>query len=193
MPELTLPFDPVTLPEASQPEKAEIGIERLVDRYKNDNGQSPFIETLIADSGGRRLLDSIFGNSGFLGQCILQGPAFLQELLAKGPDAAFQEVLLSLEPYRTADEGQDQIMSVLRVARRRVALLTAIADITAMWPLHRVTGSLSKFADTATSVATAHLLRGAASQGALTIRNPDDPNLESGYFVLGMGKLGASP
>ena len=191
MPELKLPFDPVTLPEASQPEKAEIGIERLVDRYKNDNGQSPFIETLIADSGGRRLLDSIFGNSGFLGQCILQDPAFLQELLAKGPDAAFQKVLLSLEPYRTADEGQDQIMSVLRVARRRVALLTAIADITAMWPLHRVTGSLSKFAGTATSVATAHLLRGAASQGALTIRNPDDPNLGSGYFVLGMGKLGA--
>ena len=188
---LTLPFDPIKLPAASEPEKAEIGIVRLLERCKNDATQIYFIENLISDPNGRRLLDGIFGNSRFLGQCILQDIPFLQQLLAKGPDAVFREIILSLEPLRTGDEGQERIMSVLRQARRRIALLTAIADITSMWPLNRVTGSLSNFADVATNVATAHLLRMAAEQGAISACNPDDPNLGSGYFVIGMGKLGA--
>lgn len=193
MPALTLPFEPANLPAAGLPEKAEIGIERLFERTKNDSDQSAFFETLANDpGGGRRLLDAIFGNSGFLGRCLLQEVAFLQSLLAQGPDAAFRNVLSALDPLRTADDGQEHVMAELRHARRRVALLTAIADIAGMWPLQRVTKCLSKFADTATGIATAHLLRSAAAQGALSIRDPADPNRGSGYFVLGMGKLGAN-
>lgn len=192
MPEATMSFDPANLPSAGQPEKAEIGIERLVERYRKDPEHSAYVDRLIADAGGRRLLDAIFGNSAFLGQCLLHELAFLRDLLAKGPDAMFGEVLQSLEPFRADDEGQEQIMTTLRQARRRVALLTAIADIAGIWPLQRVTEGLSKFADTATSIATAHLLRGAAAQGALTLRDAQDPNFDSGYFVLGMGKLGAN-
>ena len=64
---LTLPFDPIKLPAASEPEKAEIGIVRLLERCKNDATQRHFIEKLISDPNGRRLLDGIFGNSRFLG------------------------------------------------------------------------------------------------------------------------------
>ncbi len=188
----SLPFDPAGLPAAGQPAKAEIGIERLTERHKNDRRQSAFVDSLVTDLGGRRLLDAVFGNSGFLGQCLLHEVDFLQSFLAQGPDAAFRNVLSALEPLKIADDGQEQVMAELRCARRRVALLTAIADIADMWPLQSVTKCLSKFADTATNIATAHLLRSAEAQGALSIRDPADPNRDSGYFVLGMGKLGAN-
>lgn len=192
MTNLTLPFDTANLPRASQPDRAEIGIERLVDRYKNDEPRAAFVDSLVADADGRRLLDAIFGNSVFLGQCLLQDIGFLETLLAKGPDESFQETLDAIAPLKLAHEGQDALMASLRQARRRIALLTGIADIAGLWPLSRVTGSLSKFADIATDIATAHLLRSAAAQGALSLRHPEDPNRDSGYFVLGMGKLGAN-
>ena len=192
MPALTYPFDPAKLPSAGQPEKADIGIERLLERTKSDKAQTDFVNTLTGDPNGRRLLDAIFGNSDFLGQCLLHETGFLQNLLALGPDVTFRTVLSSLQPLLTADEGQEQVMAALRRARRRVAFLIFIADISGMWSLQQVTGSLSKFADTATSIATAHLLRTAATQGALTVRHQDDPNRDSGYFILGMGKLGAN-
>ena len=124
MPAPNLPFDPANLPKPGQPEKAEIGVERLVERYKNDDEHSAFVDALIADSGSRRLLDAIFGNSGFLGQCLLHEIPFLSEFLAHGPDTAFHNELESLQPFKTADEGQEHIMAVLRQARRRIALLT---------------------------------------------------------------------
>jgi glutamate-ammonia-ligase adenylyltransferase len=191
MPDLSLPFNPKALPAAGQAGRAEIGIERLSERASEDKAQTAFIADLLGNSGGRKLLDALFGNSPFLGQCLLHEIDFLRELLASGPDAAFNGILKTLERLVIADDGQDHIMSMLRRARRRVALLTAIADIAGLWPLHRVTGCLSTFADTATNVATAHLLRVAAEQGVLSLRNPENPNFDSGYFVLGMGKLGA--
>ncbi len=188
---LSLPFDPKKLPAAGQSGRAEIGIERLMERAGGNGAPPAFITDLIQDTDGRRFLEAIFGNSPFLGQCLLNEIEFLPELLANGPDTAFRDVVNALSPFLAADDGQDQIMSTLRRARRRIALLTAIADITGQWPLHRITGSLSKFADIATNVATAHLLRTAAAQGALSLNNEENPNLGSGYFVLGMGKLGA--
>ncbi len=188
---LKLSFDPNALPNAGQPGRAEIGIERLSDRAAGDTGQSAFVAELISDPGGNKLLHALFGNSPFLGQCLLHEIDFLRDLLANGPDMVFRNTLQSLDQLIVEDDGQNHVMSALRRARRRVALLTGIADIAGLWPLHRVTGSLSDFADTATNVAIAHLLRAAEAQGALSLRHANDPTRDSGYVVLGMGKLGA--
>jgi len=191
MPALSLPFDPEKLPRAAQAGRAEVGVERLIERASGDTDLAVFVDTLVKDAGGRQLLDAIFGNSPFLGQCLLNEIGFLRDLLDRGPEAMFDDILETLDSRATSDEGQDALMSRLRRAKRRVALLIAIADIADLWPLGQITGSLSKFADAATHLTTAHLLQAAATQGALTLHDTDDPNLGSGYFVLGMGKLGA--
>ena len=82
-------------------------------------------------------------------------------------------------------------MRDLRVAKRRAALLIAIADIAGLWPLERVTRRLSAFAEAALGRAVRHLLAAAARGGEIELADPDDPERDSGFIVLGMGKLGA--
>src|SRR5690606_8321924 len=92
------------------------------------------------------------------------------------------------------------LMTALRIAKSHVALLTACADLTGAWPVMRQTGVLSDFAELALDLATAHLLRMTMERGELappdgadlaTLRATPDIAKGSGFFVLGMGKLGA--
>ena len=81
-------------------------------------------------------------------------------------------------------------MAALRLGKRRVALLVALADIAGRWPLERVTEALSRFADLAVERALELTLREAASRGEVALADAADPLAECGIFVLGMGKLG---
>ena len=60
-------------------------------------------------------------------------------------------------------------MHELRLTRRRVALLTGIADIAGHWPLDKVTQALSDFADGALSATISHLLLQAADAGEIVL------------------------
>ena len=83
------------------------------------------------------------------------------------------------------------LCSALRIAKRRAHLTVAIADVVGIWPLKRITRALSDFADAAVAAATSHLLRLAHSGGELELPHPDQPVLDSGLIILGLGKLGA--
>ena len=82
-------------------------------------------------------------------------------------------------------------MAGLRHSRRRVALAVAIADIAGHWPLERITGSLSDFADAALSTSLSHLLLQAHDRGDLALDDPAEPERNCGLAILAMGKLGA--
>ena len=71
----------------------------------------------------------------------------------------------------------------LRRIKRRMALLTALADLGGVWSLEEVTGALSALADRAVEAALSHALARERARGRL-------PEGE-GAFVLAMGKLGA--
>ncbi|MEI9986907.1 MAG: hypothetical protein WDN69_29355 [Aliidongia sp.] len=83
------------------------------------------------------------------------------------------------------------LMTRLRAAKRRAALVIALADIAGIWSLDAVTGALSALADTALSAALRHLLTQAAAAGQIALAHPDAPETECGVIILGMGKLGA--
>src|SRR5579875_3016441 len=82
-------------------------------------------------------------------------------------------------------------MQRLRVARRRVALLTAVTELAGCWSLEDQTAALSRFAGAAVGAAIRHLLRAAAAARLVTLADPEDPEQNSGLIVLAMGKLGA--
>ncbi len=149
----------------------------------------------------RRLLETIFGNSPYLTRLALLQPAFTLALLADGPDLALLTV--SAELARRVPEMTDAsaLKSALRIAKQKVALAVALADIAGLWPLSRITAALSDFAELAVDLAVAHLLRHAMQKGELTppagcadvmtLRAEPEIAKGCGYFVLGMGKLGA--
>ena len=86
-------------------------------------------------------------------------------------------------------------MARLRLAKRRVALAVALADIAGVWPLERVTGALTRFADAAVKGGLRFVLRQTIQRDALAaaFTGKEGAALEaaSGLVVLAMGKFGA--
>ena len=181
------------LPHAANTDRAALGLERWREAVAQagDSGLAGFAEAVTRDADGRRLLEAVFGNSPHLTLSAVKDPGFLREILTEGPDAACAGVMSGLR--RAGNDGLDgdRLARDLRVAKRRVALAVAVADITGAWSLEQVTGALSDFAELALSRAAGHLLRAAAAAGAFTLPDADDPEKGSGLVVLGMGKLGA--
>ncbi len=136
------------------------------------------------------LLACLGGNSPFLSDLARRERGFLAQLLRQGPERATAGALGRLRTLRP-DADRAAIASGLRRARRQVALAVAVADLGGLWDLERVTGTLSLLAEAALRVATAHLLWQAHAAGLLRLPHPRDPERESGFVVLAMGKLGA--
>jgi glutamate-ammonia-ligase adenylyltransferase len=172
------------LPQASDKRHAEIGRQRFLEIIEASQ-----VETLPENAPA--LLDAIFGNSPFLGQCLLaESPLFLQ-VLTNGPDSVFSKVLKKLEEEIVVTLDDATAMRLLRGAKRQAALLIAIADIAGWWPLERVTGALSDLAETALQGAISLLLRQLHEKGELVLPDPTNASVDCGLIVLALGKLGA--
>src|SRR5690348_5490337 len=89
-------------------------------------------------SGNDPLLDSVFGNSAYLGRLAVREIGALGEYFAAGPLTVLNAAILLAEAAgRAADEAQ--AMKDLRVAKRRAALAIAMADIAGTWDVNQVT------------------------------------------------------
>jgi len=173
-------------PDPADPAQAQRGLEQWLE----SDDAAP-AHALAASPDGRRVLAAIFGNSAFLTHCCLREPAFLGKLLAEGPSQLFEPLLTALEAEAGSETDTALLMRHLRVARSRVALLVALADIGGIWELEQVTGALSRFAGIAVNLAARHLLSAAADSGQIVLPEGPEPERDSGLVILGMGKLGA--
>ena len=157
-----------------------------------DGGNAAAVaRSVMGDSAAGALLDAIFGNSPYLTVAALRDPGFVCDLMMRGPDEAFADILSGISEKGKETLNDTDISRLLRIAKRRVAFTIALADIAAIWPLERITGGLSAFADLALDTAVGHLLRQSASQGAFELAEPDAPTRDSGFIIVAMGKLGA--
>jgi glutamate-ammonia-ligase adenylyltransferase len=149
------------------------------------------LAALTAKGAGKHLLAAIFGNSPFLSDLCLHEPGTVQILLDGGPDKALAAALAELKNAARKAKAAEELAAPLRVAKRRVALSIAAADIARQWPLEKITGALSDFAALAVELAFGALLRDASDAGDLVLPDKKNPCKGSGFFALGMGKLGA--
>ncbi len=136
------------------------------------------------------LVECLGGNSPFLSALALREQASLGLLIRHGPDRLVDGALFRLAGFDTR-LPRAQLASEMRRAKRQIALASAVADIGGIWDLEQVTAALSRLAEAALGAATRHLLQAAASRGELLLPDPDQPEADSGFIVLGMGKLGA--
>jgi glutamate-ammonia-ligase adenylyltransferase len=139
---------------------------------------------------GKRLIAALFGNSPFLTGLAIAEWDFLTRLIEEGPDPPFEEIATVTESHADHGENQAVLMRRLRIAKRRIALLAAVAELTGAWSLEHQMSALSRFAEAAIGAAVRHLLHDAAARHAIAPLDPDDPERSSGLVVLALGKLG---
>jgi len=180
------------LPEAADTAQTATEWERWVTRAieVGDSALGRGMVAIAADTVAHTWLDAIFGNSPYLTRLALREPATVLSVMTEGVAPGLEATLAEIATI-TGHEPRSDIMARLRIAKRRAALMIAMADIAEIWPLERITGALSALADAALKAAWRHLLVGAQKQGQLALPHPDDPERDSGVIVLGMGKLGA--
>ncbi|MBI5162605.1 MAG: bifunctional [glutamine synthetase] adenylyltransferase/[glutamine synthetase]-adenylyl-L-tyrosine phosphorylase [Magnetospirillum sp.] len=193
MDKVNFPLDARILPPVGDFARRDVGFSRWDDEAQglDDAALAAAMRSAAADPAVAALLATVFGNSPFLTHCLLREPAFFLSLLERGADDALAALLADTAAEAEACSDMARLMAVLRVAKRRCALLAALADIAGLWRLEAVTGALSEFAEAAVRHGLRFLLRREAGRGELRLSHPEDPESASGVVVLGMGKLGA--
>ena len=146
------------------------------------------LEALYSLTEAKALADGVFGCSQFLAGVAAQNPVFALDLFERGPDSVWPAILALLDESPANDAAAKRH---LRVARKQAALAIAIGDVAGVWSVEQVTNALSDIADACIRYALAFSLRALQARGRLDLPNPDDPADGSGFFILGMGKLGA--
>ncbi len=133
----------------------------------------------------RALLGATAGCSPYLKGLMTREADWLRAALAQEPEAALAVELARLEVPLEA------LGASLRQAKRRVALLAALADLGGVWPLEAVTGALTALADRAVDLALQRLVAEEIRRGKLPGAMPEDAAVAGGMVALAMGKMGA--
>ncbi|MGB8186560.1 MAG: bifunctional [glutamine synthetase] adenylyltransferase/[glutamine synthetase]-adenylyl-L-tyrosine phosphorylase, partial [Pseudolabrys sp.] len=90
-----------------------------------------------------------------------------------------------------SSKDEVEAMRLLRHMKCEIALLIALADIGGVWPVMRAARALTDLADTAVDAATRFVLAEVTRAGRLMPKDKANPQRDSGYIVLAMGKMGA--
>ncbi|MDH2326287.1 glutamine-synthetase adenylyltransferase [Cereibacter sp. SYSU M97828] len=146
----------------------------------HDPVQAADIAAQFRDLGpeAAELLGGMSGSSPYLRDLALRERDWLPTAIAD-PEAA-----LAAELAR--DAVLADLPSMLRQAKRRIALLSALADLSGVWTLEEVTGALTALADRAVDLSIRRLVEDEVRRGKL----PDSADA-GGMVAIAMGKMGA--
>ena len=133
----------------------------------------------------RDLLSGVAGCSPYLRGLIATEGDWLRDTLDRPP-----EDIIATELDRLSD-GSETLARDLRVAKRRVALISALADLGGVWTLAETTEALTRLADACVGAAFRHEVGRLIARDQLPGQGPDDVDRAGGLFVLAMGKMGA--
>jgi glutamate-ammonia-ligase adenylyltransferase len=180
---------PVTKPKqpAWPPPADEQAAARLAEAFAALGRQE---QKFARTEAGARLLAALGGNAPYLADLAVKESACVLAVMKRGPDAAFADIMATIgkiAPY----EKRPEVARKLRLAKRRAALVIALADLGGMWHLPRITAALSALAEAAIVVAVRHLLLALHDAGRIKLPHPRQPDRDCGFVALGLGKLGA--
>ncbi|MGI9390704.1 MAG: glutamine-synthetase adenylyltransferase [Boseongicola sp.] len=134
----------------------------------------------------RELVFGVSGASPFLSELLQREPAWIEGIGSDSPEDRLVDILSAVN--RLSDSDLD---SGLRIAKRRVALLAALADLGGIWSLEDVTGALTRFADLAVDRALKSAVAAEIGRGKLPGQTESDIAASAGLVAIAMGKMGA--
>ncbi|MBN8543241.1 MAG: bifunctional [glutamine synthetase] adenylyltransferase/[glutamine synthetase]-adenylyl-L-tyrosine phosphorylase [Alphaproteobacteria bacterium] len=139
----------------------------------------------MAHKAAKPLLQASAGNSPYISRLIQKYPDVFFSGLTHGYSEEAQRIVAAIA------EPTDDLMKHLRISKAQISLAVALGDISGEMSLQNVTALLSTCAERCVQTALNHLLSAAAKRGEFAPKHMDNPSLESGIIILGMGKLGA--
>ncbi|WP_170382885.1 glutamine-synthetase adenylyltransferase [Ruegeria atlantica] len=157
-------------------------VPRAFDKSLGDEALKA-VSDLTAEQG--ELIAGTAGSSPYLKGLIESEHAWLSQALHL-PDQALADVMSQARRL-----PPDQLRPGLRQAKRRVALLTALADLAGAWPLEKVTAALTDFGALAADVAAKAEIAALIRRGKLPGVTEEDVETAAGMIILAMGKMGA--
>lgn len=154
---------PYDIARADEARKAYAGLpDNLLDLIEGAAGCSPYLDLLL-----RRESD------------------WLHSIAQIDLDGAFADILnISGNNFQALSDN-------LRTAKRRAALLCALADLGGLWSLQQVTNALTDLADRAVQTCLEYLVGEEIARDKLPGCVPADAPTAAGMVALAMGKMGA--
>lgn len=160
-------------------------ITRLPTAFDPDLGTdaTALLPGLTGDLG--KLVFGTAGSSPYLKSLMEKEKSWLPPAL-DDPEAALEKVFADLH-----DVAPDKLSDGLRQGKRRVALMTALADLAGVWTLEQVTAALTDYADLASDLALKAAIGNEIRRKKLPGQTEDDLATAGGMVTLAMGKMGA--
>jgi glutamate-ammonia-ligase adenylyltransferase len=165
---------------SADPEKAARTLRSFLARFASPE---PYVSALAGDRQALRRLVTAFASSAFIGDAVIARPELADVILFGGAaisdPAAAVEMEIDAQAERVPDDAdptdlQQALVSGLRIAKQRVMVEVAVADLAGSIGTREATRLLSALADEELGRALGHVLG-------------DEP---SGLAIVAMGKLG---
>ncbi|UPT61558.1 MAG: bifunctional [glutamine synthetase] adenylyltransferase/[glutamine synthetase]-adenylyl-L-tyrosine phosphorylase [Hyphomonadaceae bacterium JAD_PAG50586_4] len=148
---------------------------------------APFASTPWAQAAA-----SAAENAPYLRRVMERRADLLEGAEADWAERLLQEALAQAQEIALAPPPIEEAMRILRRAKDAVHLATALADLSRVWPLMRVTGAITDFADAALRAALAVAARESEQRGDITLAGFDgEDGPVPGLILVAMGKMGA--
>ncbi|WP_371036534.1 glutamine-synthetase adenylyltransferase [Rhodosalinus sp. FB01] len=160
-------------------------ITRLPHAHEPERGAEARAACPGTEGDLARLLEGAGGCSPYLKDLIEKEAGWLPAAF-DDPEAALADVFDDL-----GETPPDTLSDALRQGKRRGALLLALADLAGVWPLEKVTGTLTDFADLACQRAMEAAVGREIRRGKLPGQDEDAVPTAGGLVALAMGKMGA--
>lgn len=153
-------------------------------------------DLLASDDPLKDFVANAFTLSPYLRDAAVADEGLLTLAISEPVETALAKLVTEARDcWRPSGEGaiptEAEVMTSLRVAKRRLSFIAALADLGRVFTARDTTRWLSDMADAALAAAIDHLLLANHNSGKLRLKNVDAPSEGSGLVVLGMGKLGA--
>lgn len=146
------------------------------------------IKNIFSKPKYKNLLLGIFSASPYLTRLIFNNISFMQEVFDKQPNILVENIYSSL--LNQNYDNINQLMTALRSAKSKIALVVGLADLSGLWTLKQITRTLSEFAELSLKLTVNYLLNEARDNQEIELPHADDASRNCGYVILGMGKLG---
>ena len=161
-------------------------ITRLPRAFEPERGDDALSGVPWAGGDVVGLIHGAAGCSPYLAELIRKEGEWLEAAL-DDPEAARSVVLA-----KVASLPPDELATGLRRAKRRIALLAALADLAGAWRLEDVTGALTDLGDAACHRTATTLIAAQARRGKLPGKSEAEAmEAGAGFVALAMGKMGA--
>lgn len=133
-----------------------------------------------------RLIAGAAGCSPYLDHLLRREHDWLATVLGDNLDPTVRDILDAI-----GGESFNEVSQSLRTAKRRTALVVALADLGGLWSLDQVTGALSDLQDRAVQAAMTHLVGAEIARGKVPGCTEADLHDCAGLVAISMGKGGA--